>query len=382
MKIITNQTIQGGKVTTNRSKQVRKMTKFHKRRSVAILLAGALVAAACGSGDGNNSSDTTVGASSESTEPATVETETVRFFKSNTWDAGTGAGFFSAIEEGYFAAENIEVKRVEALGAATAIAALASGSVDIAQSTPDAMMNGIAQGVDLVAVWAWLKPGIFGTLMAPGISSIPELAGKRVGIISRSSATWFELQLELANAKMSEADLTEVVALSCCAAQYTALRDNQVDAIGTWDGQYITLRQTAKADGQEEWFNSLTMKWNENYLSDVLITTRKYFEENEDVIVRFLRGFQAGMQFQIDNPEAAVANAGKSIEGLDPNNLDQMEVANARAASYQIDGRFDLELIKTSLAGYFSSKFITVDPKAFELERLFPPSVAEKVNGG
>lgn|GEM_PF-6581658 len=382
MKIITNQTIQGGKVTTNRSKQVRKMTTFHKRRYVAILMAGALVAAACGSDSGNNATPATDTPTSESTEPATVETETVRFFKSNTWDAGTGAGFFSALEEGYFAAENIEVKRVEALGAATAIAALASGSVDIAQSTPDAMMNGIAQGVDLVAVWAWLKPGIFGTLMAPGISSIPELAGKRVGIIGRSSATWFELQLELANAKMSEADLAEVVALSCCAAQYTALLDNQVDAIGTWDGQYITLRQTAKTDGQEAWFNSLTMKWNENYLSDVLITTRKYYDEHEDVIVRFLQGFQKGMQFQIDNPEAAVANAAKSIEGLDPNNLDQMEVANARAASYEIDGCFDLELIKTSLAGYFNSKFITVDPKAFELERLFPPSVCEQVNAG
>lgn len=378
----TNQTKQGEKVTTNQTIQGGKVSKFRKRHYVAILMAGALVAAACGSDSGNDATQTTDSPTSESTEPATVETETVRFFKSNTWDAGTGAGFFSALEEGYFAAENIEVTRVEALGAATAIAALASGSVDIAQSTPDAMMNGIAQGVDLVAVWAWLKPGIFGTLMAPGISSIPDLAGKRVGIISRSSATWFELQLELANAKMSETDLSEVVALSCCAAQYTALRDNQVDAIGTWDGQYITLRQTAKADGQEEWFNTLTMKWNENYLSDVLITTRKYFEANEDVIVRFLRGFQAGMQFQIDNPEAAVANAAKSIEGLDPNNLDQMEVANARAASYQLDGRFDLELIRTSLAGYFTSKFITVDPKAFELERLFPPSVADKVNGG
>lgn len=358
------------------------MTIFHKRRYAAILMAGALVAAACGSDGGNGATPATDTAAPENTEPATVEPATVRFFKSNTWDAGTGAGFFSAIEEGYFADQKVEIKRVEALGAATAIAALASGSVDIAQSTPDAMMNGLAQGVDLVAVWAWLKPGIFGTLMAPGISTIPDLAGKRVGIIGRSSATWFELQLELANAKMSEADLAEVVALSCCSAQYTALRDGQVDAIGTWDGQYITLRQTAKTDGQEAWFNSLTMKWNENYLSDVLITTRKYFEANEDVIVRFLKGFQAGMQFQIDNPEAAVANAAKHIEGLDPNNKDQMEVANARAASYQIDGRFDLELIKTSLAGYFASKFITVDPKAFELERLFPSSVAEKVNAG
>jgi NitT/TauT family transport system substrate-binding protein len=359
------------------------------QRGAAVFAAVALVLAACG-GDDDGADDAPEPAAEEpaTEEPTTTEPEadegptTVRFLKSNSWDAGTGGAFFSAVEEGFFEEEGIVAEPVISIGAATGIAALVSGSAEMAQSTPDAMMNGIAQGADLVAVWGWLETGVFGTLVntSAGINSLADLEGKTIGIINRQSTTLFSTQLELAQEGLTEEDV-EIVALSCCAAQFTEMVNGNVDAIGTWDGQYLTLQQTAEAEGETEWFDQTEIYWNEDYLGDIIVTTRSFLEENEDVVVGFLRGLWKGQQFQLDNIEAATQNAADNVEGVEVNE-NSIAQAELRANSWNMTGDFDLTAVEESLLLYNQIGLIGVHPGAIDLARVFINEVPTRVTSG
>jgi NitT/TauT family transport system substrate-binding protein len=327
----------------------------------------ALFLAACG----NNAEESADG------EPATT-----RFLKSNSWDAGTGGAFFSAIEEGFFEEEGVIAEPVISIGAATGIAALVSGSAELAQSTPDAMMNGIAQGADLVAVWGWLNPGVFGTLVntSAGIDSLADLEGKTIGIINRQSTTLFSTQLELAQEGLTEEDV-EIVALSCCAAQFTEMVNGNVQAIGTWDGQYLTLQQTAEAEGETEWWDQTEIYWNEDYLGDIIVTTRSFLEENEDVVVGFLRGLWKGQQFQLDDIEAATQHVASNVEGIEVTE-DTLAQAQLRANSWRMAGDFDLAAVEESLLLYNEIGLVGVHPGAIDLERVFINDIPTRVISG
>jgi NitT/TauT family transport system substrate-binding protein len=339
------------------------------------LFAIALLAAACGDDD-----DTSSGDSGEDDGGS----NRVRFLKSNRWDAGTGGAFFSAVEEGFFEDEGLDVEAIETLGSATGVAALVSGSAEIAQTTPDALMNGIGQGADLVAIWNWLDIGVFGTLVntSAGIDSIEDLEGKTIGIINRSSATLFSTQVQLASVGLTEEDINEFVALSCCSAQYTELLAGSVDAIGTWDGQYLTIQQTAAAEGEDEWLGQTEMFWSEDYLGDILITTRSYLEENRDNVIGFLKAMQAGEQFEVDNPQAALENAATHIDTVDPADPSQLEQLELRAGTWKLDGEFDLEQVEKSLGLYFDVALTNVSPAAIDLNRIFLNDVVAEVNEG
>lgn len=353
--------------------------------SLAVIAALALVAGACGGDDDNGAAVTTAPAGDEDAAPddeAPPEgPTTVRFLKSNSWDAGTGGAFFSAVEEGFFADEGIDPQPIISIGAATGIAALVSGSADMAQSTVDAMVNGIAQGADLVAVWSWLDAGVFGTLVntSAGINSLSDLEGKTIGIINRQSTTLFSTQMELAKVGLSEEDV-EIVALSCCAAQFTEMVNGNVDAIGTWDGQYLTLQQTAEAEGETEWWDQTEIFWNEDYLGDIIVTTRSFLENNEEVVVGFLRGLRAGQQFQLDNIEAATEHVAKNVEGIvvDESSIEQ---AQLRANSWNMSGAFDLEQVENAMLLYRDIELTSVHPGALDLTRVFAVHIAPQVTG-
>ena len=339
----------------------------------SILLALTVTAAACGSASTN---DATTGIPSD--EPTKI-----RFLKSNRWDAGTGGAFFSAVEEGYFDEEGIDVEPQVALGAATGIAALISGSAEIGQSTPDAFLNGVGGGADLVAVWQWIGPEVFGLLANgdAGISSIADLEGKTIGIISRGSATLFSTKVQLAQAGLTENDV-EIVALGCCSAQYTELLSGNVDAVGTWDGQHLTIQQTAANDGEQAWLDQTEVFWNLDYLGDIFVTTRSFFEENEAAVVGFARGMQRGQQFELDNPQAALENVSKHVEGVDPSSADDLAQLELRAASWNMGGGFDYPGIEKALGVYYDTKLTSVHPGALDLSRLFIQEVPDQVAAG
>jgi NitT/TauT family transport system substrate-binding protein len=347
-----------------------------KRTWVLALGVLALLVAAC------SSSNNTSGNASAGGQSGKTGTTVVRFLKSNSWDAGTGGGFYSAVDQGYFAKEGIEAKPLVAEGAATGVAALISGSADIGQTTPDAFMNAVAQGADLVAVWQWLKPGVFGTLVNTdaGINSLADLKGKKIGVINRSSATYFSPLEQLYENGMTDTD-AQFVDISCCSAQYTALESGQVDAVGTWDTNYLAIEQQAKDEGKTAWLNQTKIYWNSSYLADILVTTRTYLQSHEAAVEGFVRGLKAGDQFEADHPDQALAIAAKNVSGVTASDAN-LQIVKTRAASWA-DGTFDYPQLEKSLELYYTIGLTTANPAggAIDLHRLFVSSVANAVNG-
>jgi NitT/TauT family transport system substrate-binding protein len=340
-------------------------------RFAIALLALSLAGAGCASDASSNKDGSSAGKLTK-----------VRFFKAVSWDAGTAGLFFGAQDEGYFKAEGIEVQSTVGQGGATSVAGLVSGSADIAQAAPDAFMSAVGQGADLVAVWQWLKPGIFGTLVNSdaGINSVADLKGKKIGIIGKSSSTYFSPLVQLQEQGLTEGDV-KFVAIGCCSAQYTALKNGQVDAVGTWDANYLAIQQTAAKDGAKAWFDRTKIFWNQNYPSDVLITTRSYLEHNRDTVIAFLRAFKKGEEYQARDPQGALKHAAAHVSGIsadDPNNI---EIIKLRTASFA-DGTFDYDSLEKAFTLMFQINHISVDPSSLDLTRLFDPGVPKAVNGG
>jgi ABC-type nitrate/sulfonate/bicarbonate transport system substrate-binding protein len=142
-----------------------------------------------------------------------------------------------------------------------------------------------------------------------------------------------------------------------------------VDAVGTWDGQHLTIQQTAANDGEQAWLDQTEVFWNLDYLGDIFVTTRSFFEENEAAVVGFARGMQRGQQFELDNPQAALEHVSKHVEGVDPSSADDL-------------AQLDYPGIEKALGVYYDTKLTSVHPGALDLSRLFIQEVPDQVAAG
>lgn len=346
-------------------------------RVIAGALALATVAAACGNDDDTTAATGGDGAGGADDSPAEVS-----FLKPNPWDASTGAGYFSALEEGYFDEQGVVPDTLVGTGGQTGVTGIVSGSAQIAQSNPDEVVNAVAQGGDIVAVWQWLDGTNMWKVLAnssAGISEVSDLRGKRLGILGAGSTTEVVIEVLLAQEGMTLEDV-EIVSLGCCTAQYQSLVSGDVDAIGSWDAQIEQVKQTARSEGETEFLDQLIEFTSDSMLGDVMITTREFYEQNRDTLVRWFTAFRQGLEFQFNQPEASLANAAMHVEGVAPDSADDLTIVKLRAATYVLDGRFDHQALKNGLDIYHDLG-VTLTPTSMEeVQERFPNDIVDAVD--
>lgn len=91
------------------------------------------------------------------------------------------APLWIAEREGYFRKNGIDVKIVKIAGGTQGAQALLAGGVDISFSDPTSTISAIAAGAQLVEVMAITTIMPYYLVGAPGVKSIADLKGKRVG---------------------------------------------------------------------------------------------------------------------------------------------------------------------------------------------------------
>lgn len=237
----------------------------------------------------------------------------------------------------------------------------------------------MAEGADLVSWARYIKTGgVFGILAnkGAGITKITDLKGRKIGIIGTGSSTYSVSKVLLAENGMSEADV-EFVSLGCCTAQYNALLDRKVDAIGTWNIQIAQIKSTAEQEGKKDFLDQLVYFDGASFLGDIYVSSRDYYEKNKDVLTRYLRAIQRGQRDMVANPSEALTYAAKHIENFnlnDPANRQLIEIQNQMLV---IDGLHDYTQIAKSLDVYFKVGLIKTDPKTLDLKKLFPNDIPE-----
>lgn len=211
-------------------------------------------------------------------------------------------GLLNAIDNGYFEEENLELELVQFTSGATELAAMASGDIDLGYLGVGAHVFA-PQGQ--CAILALDSTDLSGEIMVradSGIKTMADLKGKNVAI---SAGTTSELVLSMA-LKLSGMEKTDVNMINMDASgKVTAFMTGQIDAISI-EAPYTD--QIRKEMGEDK---VLTVSGSKDFLPDAVftnswVTTNKFLEGNEEVVVRFLKAWLRGTEDRYNNMEASV----------------------------------------------------------------------------
>lgn len=249
-------------------------------------------------------------------------------------------------DKGFFKARAIELGYVPGTGGGSAIINMLSGEADVAFTDPASFYLAVDKGEDLVAIYNIYPQNVF-NVVAPkssGITKPEDLKGKRIGVYSLSSGTRQNLAVLLHQVGLTEDDVgIEVTGL----LNFAPVMQGQVDATAATDtGLYV-----GKLKGLKD-FNVIEVRDYLNVPSDVFVVTRKKYNEQKELLARFLSAYRHSAQWMIDNPqEAAKVAMKRAINGRNEAiNLEIIKIRNISTVSATTQkkglGHFDIDLLQ------------------------------------
>jgi len=261
------------------------MTGFpmHRTRFVSLSLLLALLLAACGGRSGANSPHTTV----------RIQLN---------WTHGTEfAGYYQAIEQGYYAARGLNVELTEGglgeQGYVDPTAPLLSGEAPFAVLTFAEYLS-IAQQKPrpLVVMGLFqISPVVLFSLEESGIITLQDMRGKRVAIISQP---WQQIiHRALRNAGMNPADIREV------RLQNPDMENFFKQRVDVWSGYLIDEVVTAQLEGYR--LNLIfPADYDANTYEGLLVTTRAYASTHPDIVAGVVEATLQGWRYALEHPRA------------------------------------------------------------------------------
>ncbi|MCI8660051.1 MAG: ABC transporter substrate-binding protein [Lachnospiraceae bacterium] len=296
------------------------------KRQVAVLMAMVLAAGVCGgcglsSGSGNPAPEETAAsaASSEAKAEGEAKKEDVAGEEKDKEEEGekpervkikvayhphiTGVGgILNGIDNGYFEEENLELELVQFTSGATELAAMASGDIDIGYLGVGAHVFAPQGQCTILALDSTDLSGEILVHGDSGFKTMEDLKGKNVAI---SAGTTSELVLSMA-LKLNGMERSDVNMINMDASgKVTAFMTGQIDSISI-EAPYTD--QIRKEMGEDKVF---TISGSKDFLPEAVftnswVTTNKFLEGNEDVVVRFLKAWLRGTEDRYNNMEESV----------------------------------------------------------------------------
>lgn len=202
-------------------------------------------------------------------------------------------------EKGFCDKHNLDCQTINLANGPLAQQAAVAGSVDMIVSSMDVMMQAVSKGNDLVVVGPMIQNNLYSLSVGSHVDqpnkdkgypeNMKDLADKRIGVTGRGSATEMYVKTLLRGAGLNS-DKVAFIGVGAPASAYAALMAKQVDAILSWDpipalceatGSCNVAVDMRKGHGPES-----VKAMNKGFV--VWQAQRKYAEQNEDVIKRFL----------------------------------------------------------------------------------------------
>lgn len=232
----------------------------------------------------------------------------------------------NAIEQGYLAEEGITVNLTEFADGPGIIAAMESGSIDIGyigQGAHKLCINGQAT----IFALSHISNGDM-LIGGSGITSIEELAGKKVAYSSGTSSEDI-LVKSLAKAGMT---MDDIVAVDMDATGIvSAIISGGVDAAATWSPNSLKILE--EVEGAVKLTDNMTFS-DETISLASWIVMPKFAEENRDVLVRFTRALFKAMDYAAnDHQQETAALVAKQVA------LDEATVYEQRGDAQWLTGK-------------------------------------------
>ncbi|WP_147437852.1 ABC transporter substrate-binding protein [Streptomyces radicis] len=210
------------------------------------------------------------------------------------------------VRRGVFERHGFDIEQVPGSGAsANSVALLLNGQIQLAVTEITAVPAAVGAGFPVQIVTSLVTDyespqGDAFSLVVPGdsaISSFADLAGRTVAVNGLES--FFDLTVrEAVRQEGGDPDAVDVIAVPF-EDQLAALRQGRVDAISTVEpfaGQLV-------ADGFRSIGNPATAALGPRSVASVLMASREFVAENEDVMRRFQRAWGEATTYANDHPD-------------------------------------------------------------------------------
>ncbi len=209
--------------------------------------------------------------------------------------------FFVAKEQGFFAEEGLDVEVRYTRGANVAMQLISAGQADLGFFVYDSLIVGYGQGLRGTYFYQYYTQPIFliGVKEGGPISSIADLAGKRIGVASLGSAG-VPIGKSMLRAANVDPNSVTFVPIGVGNQAYVALNDNQVEAVSLWDAALGGLEVLG---AKMKYFEHPKLK---DIGSGGYVASQTVFKERQPDLVGFGRAMAKATAFTLANPEAGI----------------------------------------------------------------------------
>ena len=214
--------------------------------------------------------------------------------------------FVVAAEKGYFDEQGIEVEYFWSPNPAIHASAFVGQKIDMYHFTADALAMDAGNGLEGTMVWVSSSSnGADGIIANDSIQSVIDLKGKKVGY-QQGGPTHYLLSRILENNGMTLNDIQSINLDPDKAAE--AFFAQELDAAGTWE-PWLT-----KAKELPNTTVVLTSAETPELILDVLIVRNDVLENNPELVAKFFKGLQKGIDYEKTHPEEAAEIAASTFQ--------------------------------------------------------------------
>jgi len=209
------------------------------------------------------------------------------------------AGFYIALEKGFFADENLDITLIEGGPGIDVIDSVVSGRADFAVTAPNVLFTEVDEGEPLKAIATifQISPVVFVSMAESGITRPHDFIDKKISILGVQD---FEMQL---HAMM---DFLGIPLGSMDYKDHTYTIDDLTSGAVDVQGYYVTSGLVRLRDAGYHANLIYPGDYGIHLNGDCLIATDATLEEKPDITRRFLRALLKGYTYAIEHEEEAV----------------------------------------------------------------------------
>lgn len=280
------------------------------------------------------------------------------------------APIYVAEQQGYFAAQGLNVTLRHHGASESLFGALQAGTEQVVFAGGDEMMVARGQGVGVVdfATIYQTYPVVLIVPASSPITSLADLKGHTIGVPGPYGETWYSLlaMLQQAGLRQDQVDIQNIGY-----TQYAALASNKVDAVvGYVNNDLVRFQQGAVP------VRSLPLDPSTAPLIGVgLGATDDLVTNHPETLKALWRAVSQGMQFCIDHPDQAVAISASYVPNLNQPDARSAALATLRATTPLYGNTFGHQDAArwTAMSEFLAAQGLTA--KAVPAEQVFSTSV-------
>lgn len=217
-----------------------------------------------------------------------------------------------AKDEGLFDKYGLEVELTYIQTSTVLTSAMLSGEVQIAASAEEAVISSGLGGADLVMIASGPNRLLFSIYTRPGISTLADLKGKRLGVTRTGASTDFAARYVLTRNNLAPERDVAILQMGGVPEILAGLKAGQIDA--------GVLSPPTTFSAKKAGLNELVdiSKQDLSFYQGPIVARKTWLKDNRETAIRYLKGYIAAIALMQRDQQKAQAVIGKYSRQDDP----------------------------------------------------------------